>query len=202
MKVFGAFDVRREAAAYLLRGKLPVDIGKHVDAALALRVHGNPGERGLFAFDGFNAREVQPVIGERLCYQTSALVVADESEPAGARAEPRDLREIVAGDAASVNLRAIDIDLLVRREESRNNREIVDPTASDSHDLRGHVPPWMPVLIVAGVRVCQEKSGFRGANSLSNTAKRPRLERSETTSRSHASGKGTCGLGNSCAQVA
>src|SRR5713226_8947495 len=191
MKMFGAFDVRREAAAYLLRGKLSVDIGKHVDAALALRVDRNPGERGLRTFDGFNAREIQPVLGERLCYQTSALVVADESEPAGARAEPRDLREIVAGDAASVNLRAIDIDLLVRGKESRNNREIVDPTASDSHDLRGHVPPWMPVLIVAGVRVCQEKSGFRGANSSSNTAKRPRHERSETASMSRATGKGT-----------
>src|SRR5713226_2509942 len=166
MKMFGAFDVRREAVAHLFGGKLPVDIGKHVDAALALRVDRNPGERGLRTFDGFNAREIQPVLGERLCYQTSALVVADESEPAGARAEPRDLREIVAGDAASVNLRAIDIDLLVRREESRNNREIVDPTASDSHDLRGHVPPWMSVLIVAGVLVCQEKSGFPGSKFL------------------------------------
>src|SRR5712692_8743020 len=195
MKMFGAFDVRREAAAHLLRGKLPVDIGKHVDAALALRVNGNPRERGLLAFDGLNAREIQPVIGERLCYQTSALVVADESEPAGAGAEPRDLREIVAGDAASVNLQPIGIDLLVCGEESRNNREIVDATASDSHDLRRHVPPWMSVLIVAGVRVCQEKSGFPGANSSSNTAKRPRLERSETTSQSHASGKGTWGLG-------
>src|SRR6266849_1688989 len=197
MKMFGALDVRREAAAHLLRGQLPVDIGKHVDAALALRVNGNPGERGLFALDGLNAREIQPVLSERLCYQTSALVVADESEPAGAGAEPRDLREIVAGDAASVNLRAIDIDLLVRGEESRNNREVVDAAASDSHDLRGHVPPWMSVLIVAGVRVCHEKSGFPGANSSSNTAKRPRLERSEATSQSHASGKGTCRLGNS-----
>src|SRR6266851_10261875 len=139
MKMFGAFDVRREAAAYLLRGKLSVDIGKHVDAALALRVHGNPGERGLFAFDGFNAREVQPVIGERLRYQTSALVVADESEPAGAGAEPCDLRKIVAGDAAGVNLQPIGIDLLVCGQESRNDREIVDATASDSHDLRGHI---------------------------------------------------------------
>src|SRR5260370_8616481 len=121
MKVFGAVDVRREAVAHLFGGKLPVDIGKHVDAALALRVHGNPGERGLFAFDGFNAREVQPVIGERLCYQTSALVLADESEPAGARAEPRDLREIVAGDPASVNLRAIDINLLSPRENPPTN---------------------------------------------------------------------------------
>src|SRR5713226_1820927 len=166
MKVFGAFDVRREAVAHLFGGKLPVDIGKHVDAALALRIDGNPGEGGLLSLDGFNAGEVQPVVSESLRYQTSALVVADESEPAGAGAEPRDLREIVAGDAASVNLRAIDIDLLVRREKARNNREIVDATASDSHDLRGHVPPWMSVLIVAGVRVCQEKSGFPGSKFL------------------------------------
>src|SRR5216684_4909460 len=166
MKMFGALDVRREAAAHLFRGKFPVDIGKHVDAALALRIDGNPREGGLLALDGFNAGEVQPVVSESLRYQTSALVVADESEPAGARAEPRDLREIVAGDAASVNLRAIDIDLLVRREKARNNREIVDATASDSHDLRGHVPPWMSVLIVAGVRVCQEKSGFPGSKFL------------------------------------
>src|SRR5260370_15797043 len=99
MKVCGGFAVWREAVAHLFGGKLPVDIGKHVDAALALRVHGNPGERGLFGFDGFNAREVQPVISERVCYQTSALVVADESEPAGARARPRDLRELFAADA-------------------------------------------------------------------------------------------------------
>src|SRR6266436_407994 len=160
MKMFGAFDVRRKAAAHLLRGKLSVDIGKHVDAALALRVDGNPGERRLLALDGFNAREVQPVIRECLSYQTSALVVADESKPAGAGAEPCDLREIVAGDAAGVNLQAIRIDLLVCGEQPRNDREIVDATASDSHDLRGHVSPWMPVLIVAGLLVCQEKSGF------------------------------------------
>src|SRR6266851_446224 len=166
MKMFGAFDVRREAVAHLLRGQLPVDIGKHVDATLALRVDGNPGERGLLAFDSFHAREIQPVIGERLRYQASALVVADESEPAGAGAEPRHLRQIVAGDTAGVNLQPIGIDLLVCGEEPRNNREIVDPTASDSHDLRGHVPPWMSLLIVAGVRVCQEKSGFPGSKFL------------------------------------
>src|SRR5260221_7653960 len=130
MKMFGAFDVRRKAAAHLLRGKLSVDIGKHVDAALALRVDGNPGERRLLALDGFNAREVQPVIRECLSYQTSALVVADKSQPAGARAEPRDLRKIVAGDAAGVNLQAIRIDLLVCGEEPRNDREIIDATAS------------------------------------------------------------------------
>src|SRR5260370_20521168 len=145
MTMFGALDVRREAAAPLFRGKFPVDIGKHVDAALALRIDGNPGEGGLLALDGFNAGEVQPVVSESLRYQTSALIVADESEPAGARAEPRDLREIVAGDAAGVNLQPIGIDLLVRREKARNNREIVDPTASHSHDLRGHVPPCMSV---------------------------------------------------------
>src|SRR6266852_5138522 len=163
MKMFGALDVRREAAAHLFRGKFPVDIGKHVDAALALRIDGNPGEGGLLALDGFNAGEVQPVVSESLRYQSSALVVADESEPAGASAEPRDLREIVAGDATSVNLEPIGIDLLVRGKESRNNREIVDPTASDSNHLRGHVRPWMSVLIVAWVQICQGKSGFRAA---------------------------------------
>src|SRR5712692_2312347 len=96
MKVFGTFDVRREAVAHLFRRQLPVDIGKHVDAALALGVDGNPGEGGLLALDGFNAGEVQPVVSESLGYQASALVVADESEPAGARAEARDLREIFA----------------------------------------------------------------------------------------------------------
>src|SRR6266849_2259302 len=163
MKVFGTFDVRREAVAHLFRRQLPVDIGKHVDAALALGVDGNPGEGGLLALDGFNAGEVQPVVSESLGYQASALVVADESEPAGARAEARDLREIVARNTAGVNLQPIGVDLLVGGEESRNNREIVDPTASDSNHLRGHVPPWMSVLIVAWVQICQGKSGFRAA---------------------------------------
>src|SRR5713101_7885037 len=114
MKMFGALDVRREAAAHQLHGQLPVDIGKHVDAALALRVDGNPGEGGLLALDGFNAGEIQPVVSESLGYQASALVVADESEPAGARAEARDLREIVARNTAGVNLQSIGIDLLIR----------------------------------------------------------------------------------------
>src|SRR6266478_4907514 len=141
MKMLGGFDARRETAAHLLRGKLPVDIGKHVDAAFSLRVDGNPGKRGLLALDGFNAGEVHSVIRERLGYQASALVVTDESQPAGARAEPRDLREIVAGNAAGMNLQAIGIDLLVCGEQSRNNREVVDPTTTDSDDLRGHVSP-------------------------------------------------------------
>src|SRR5260370_5782238 len=99
-------------------------------------------------------------MGDGLRYQASALVVADESKQAGAGAEPCDLRKIVAGDAAGVNLQPIGIDLLVCGQESRNDREIVNPTASDSYDLWGHVSPRMPVLIVAGVLVCQEKSGF------------------------------------------
>src|SRR4029077_7726988 len=139
--MFGGLDAWREMAAHLLRGKLPVDIGEHVDAAFSLCVDGNPCERGLLALDGFDACEVQPVIGERFRYQGAALVVADEPEPAGARAEARDLREIVAGNAAGVNLEAIGIDLFVRGEESRNDREIVDATASDSNNLRRHVPP-------------------------------------------------------------
>src|SRR6266446_2208949 len=171
MKMLGGFDARRETAAHLLRGKLPVDIGKHVDAAFSLRVDGNPGERRLLALYDFDACEVQPVIGEGFRYQASALVVADEPKPAGARAEARDLREIVAGNAAGVNLQPIGIDLLVCGEESRNDREIVDATASDSHDLRGHASPWMPLLIVAAVRACQEKSrAEKGAGAASETA--------------------------------
>jgi hypothetical protein len=51
------------------------------------------------------------------------------------------LREIVAGDAAGVDFHAIGVDLFISREESRHNRKIIDATASDSYDLRGHVSP-------------------------------------------------------------
>src|ERR1700730_280399 len=141
MKMLGAFDVRREAAAHLVHGEFPVDVGKHIDAALTLGIDGNPGERRLLALDGFNAGEVQAVVNERLGYQATALVIADESEPAGAGAEPRNLGEVVAGNAAGVNFQAIGIDLLIGAQEARHDREVVDATASDSYDLRGHLSP-------------------------------------------------------------
>ncbi len=83
MKMFCFGNVRRKKRAYLLGGKLAVDIRKHIDAALALRVDGDPHESGLFALDGFNAGKIQAVVGESLGDQPAAVIVADQAQPGG-----------------------------------------------------------------------------------------------------------------------
>ena len=146
VKMFGRFDVFGKKSADLLGGEFAIDVGKHVDAALALGVDGNPDEGGLLALDGFNAGKIEAVLLEGFGDEAAAFVVADEAEPGGGGAEAGNLGEIVAGDAAGVNFESVGIDFFIGAEEARDDSEIIDASASDSYHLRcrRHGAPCCP----------------------------------------------------------
>ena len=128
-------DVRRKSPAHLRRRNLPIHIGEHIDAPLPLRIHRNPHKRRLIAFHRLDARTVQAVIHKRLDDQPPAVVIPNQSKPSRADSQPPHLRQVVPSNATSVNLQPIRIDLLLRPQQPRHNRKIINPAAPNPHHI-------------------------------------------------------------------
>ncbi len=143
MEMLGLADVRGEATANVLHGDASGDVREHVDAALAVGVHRNPGETGKFCRDHCDPGNVHVVFDESFLNDAAVVVVADQAEPSGFGAQARDLGEIICSDAAGMNFEAIGVDLFFRAEQTRHQSKKIYGTASDSDyfGLRGHEYP-------------------------------------------------------------
>src|SRR5215472_8922188 len=120
MEVSGLAYMPGKARANLFWSHLGGDVWKHINRALALLVDGDPGEGRMLALDHLDPRLVHAVFGELLLDNATVLIVADQANPSGGGPQTRDLREIVCGHTAGMNLQPGGIDLLLGRDQFRH----------------------------------------------------------------------------------
>src|ERR1700678_2646964 len=133
--MLSGLDVQSETPVNLRLGNLSGYVRKHVDAALARGIHGNPGQQREFALYDFDSRKIHTIFGEGFVEDASVFVVASMPEPAGADAEAGNLRQIIRRDAAGVNFHARRVDFFFRSKQAWDDRKIIDGAASNSHHI-------------------------------------------------------------------
>lgn len=108
--MFRFLNMRSEAVGHLKRGNLSGYVRKHVNAAFAGSIHGNPSERRKLVLHHLDATRVHAIRFESFDDDPPIIIVADQPEPTGFRSEPRHLRQIIRSHSARMNLESLGVD--------------------------------------------------------------------------------------------
>ncbi len=135
MQVLGLLDVLGELCADLVGRDLGGHVWEHVDTALAVYVHWNPGQGAKLSLDLDDVASVDLVGLESIQDDLAVGVGADQAEPASGSSGACDLRQVVGGHAAGVNLQLGRVHLIVALKQVGHQGEKIHSAASESDHI-------------------------------------------------------------------